>query len=270
VIDLDGGELEKLAKNISEGKRPREERVLIWLETPKNPSCALQDIARFCQLAKVIGARVAVDSTFATPILQKPLSLGADFVVHSSSKFLGGHSDLIAGTIVTRTADEQKALQEARSVDGDCLGNLEAWLLLRSLRTLELRVLAQSQSAASLAEWLEKQIALGRGITKVYYPSLKSNRDYELCVRQMGGHGGGMLAVETRSADHSIRLQKSLKLFKDATSLGGYESLIDYRYRWDKTVPQSLLRISVGLESAKDLIADFDQALRQLETRPRL
>jgi len=245
----------------------KSETPLIWLETPKNPTSTLQDIRYYCRLAQKIGGIVVVDSTFATPIIQQPLELGADFVIHSSSKFMAGHSDLTAGVIVTKNEQTAAHLREQRNVMGCVLGNFETWLLLRSLRTLSLRVHQQTRSATLLAEWLEKQVQKGnRRITRVWYPGLPSSKYYGLCQTQMNGLGGGILSIEMQTIEDSLKLKKRLKIFRDATSLGGYESLVDYRYIWDKTVPPTLLRISIGLENPSDLIKDFDTALTLLSS----
>jgi len=281
IIDLDNGQLEHQAAatkvattttttSSSEGKgKSKIGKPIVWLETPKNPICSLQDIAYYRQLSTQIGAVLIVDATFA-PVLQKPLALGADFVVYSGSKYLGGHSDVLAGVIVTSSEAEANLLCEDRSNVGNTLGSLETLLLLRSLRTLEMRIERQSQTATQVATWLEAQIPLGRRVKKVWYPGLRSSPYYELCQRQMGGRGGGMLSVELDTAENALEFQKHLTLFRDATSFGGYESLIDYRYRWDTTVSPTLLRVSIGLEAPRDLIQDFDRALHKINNKVKL
>lgn len=248
-------------------KNGRQSPYVIWLETPKNPSCSLEDIQMYSQKAKKIGALVVVDSTFATPILQKPLELGADFVVHSATKYLSGHSDVLAGVVVTKSAESSKKLHKEQSVMGNVLGNMETWLLLRSVRTLQVRVNQQCQSALMVAEWLESQInnpETNCRVTKVWYPALKSSTYYELCQTQMGGKGSGMLSVELDTPENAEKFPALLKLITVAVSLGGYESLIDYRYIWDHTVSPLLLRISIGLENPQDIIKDIKQALKEL------
>jgi len=272
VIDLENGELEKAAALAKQEQRQAQQttnlRSLIWLETPKNPNCVLQDIRYYSELAEVIGGVVVVDSTFATPVLQRPLQFGAHFVVHSCSKFLAGHSDVIAGAIITKSEESQKILREERSVTGMALGNMESWLLLRSLRTLSVRVNHQSKSAGRLAEWLEREMKRENShITRVWHPSLKSaGKHYEICQKQMEGKGPGILSVELDTVENTFKFQKALRLFTDATSLGGYDSLTDYRYRWDKTCSPTLLRISIGLEAVEDLIADMIRALKSLDS----
>lgn len=245
----------------------RQSNYVIWLETPKNPSCILEDIQLYSEKAKRIGAIVVVDSTFATPILQKPLALGAHFVMHSATKYLSGHSDVLAGVVIAKSEHSCKMLHKEQSVMGNVLGNMETWLLLRSVRTLQVRVHQQCQSALIVAQWLETQINNTETrcrVTRVWYPALPSSPYYDLCQRQMGGRGSGMLSVELDTASNAEQFPKHLKLITVAVSLGGYESLIDYRYAWDKTVSPLLLRISVGLENPQDLIHDIRQALLKL------
>ncbi|KAL9650228.1 hypothetical protein ABK040_014884 [Willaertia magna] len=245
-------------------------RTLIWLETPVNPTCALTDIEHYVKIGKIIGAFVVVDSTFATPVLQKPLALGADFVMHSCTKFLGGHSDLLAGAVICKDSETWKYLKKERSITGDDLGNMESWLLLRSLRTLEVRVLQQSKNAVELAKWFESQInnpETNSHLTKVWHPSLErstSKEQYELWKKHLGGRGPPMISIELDTVENTLKVVKNLKLFVYATSLGSVESLVDYRYQWDKNQPKTLLRLSIGLESVKDLIEDWRQALKQL------
>jgi cystathionine gamma-synthase len=241
---------------------------LIWLETPMNPTCKMSDIAEYVEKAKKIKAMVAVDSTFASPILQQPLLLGVDFVFHSTTKFLGGHSDLLGGAIITNNENARSQLSRQRGIFGNVMGNMECWLLLRSLRTLELRVTHQSKTANEVALWLESQIdneETNKRVTKVWYPLEKSHPDhYAICQKQMKGPPG-ILSVELDTAANARKLPTLLELFIHATSLGGYESLVDYRYMWDDNAPPGLLRLSIGLESSKDLIADLKYALLQLQ-----
>jgi cystathionine gamma-synthase len=248
-------------------KNGRQSPYLIWLETPKNPSCILEDIESYSKKAKQIGALLVVDSTFATPIIQKPLKLGADFVMHSATKFLAGHSDVLAGVVVSKNEITAKMLHKEQSVMGNVLGNMESWLLLRSLRTVKLRVMQQSETAQKLAEWLESQVKnpeTNSVLTKVWYPNLKSSPYYDLCQKQMNGRGPGMISIELDSPENAQKLPSLLHVFIAAVSLGGYESLIDYRYKWDKTVSPLLLRLSIGLENVQDLIKDLKRAFQQL------
>lgn len=227
---------------------------VVWLETPKNPTCDIEDIAAHARQAQAAGARVIVDSTFATPVLQRPLALGADVVMHSSTKFLSGHSDALGGVLAVADADAAKALRDERTVLGSVPGALEAWLTLRSLRTLPLRVQRQSDSASHIAAWLE-----GR-VRRVWHPSLPSHPGYRVAATQMWGPGG-VLSIELDGPEAAQALPGRLRLFHDATSLGGVESLIEWRRRHDAAAPESLLRLSIGLEAPEDLIADLERGL---------
>jgi cystathionine gamma-synthase len=227
---------------------------VVWLETPRNPTCALEDIAAHARRAEAAGARLVVDSTFATPILQQPLALGAHLVMHSSTKFLAGHSDALGGVLVAPTAEQARALRAERTVLGAMPGALETWLTLRSLRTLALRVERQSATATALAAWLE-----GR-VPRVWHPSRPGHPGHALLGTQMRGPGG-VLSIELADAQAAQALPGRLRLFRDATSLGGVESLIEWRRRHDPAAPEGLVRISCGLEAPEDLIADLARGL---------
>jgi cystathionine gamma-synthase len=229
---------------------------LLWLETPKNPKCEVADIAEAARRARAAGAFLGVDSTFATPVLQKPLDLGADFVMHSSTKFLSGHSDALGGVLAVRDAERAAQLRRERAVQGNVLGVLETWLTLRSLRTLALRVERQSDSATRLAAWLKERVA------RVWHPSLPGHPGYEVAREQMRAPGA-VLSIELDSEAAARALPAKLRLLRDATSLGGVESLIEWRRRHDPQAPPALLRVSVGLEHPDDLIEDFRQALER-------
>ncbi len=234
---------------------------LVWLETPKNPTCALQDVAEHAARARAAGAVLVVDSTFATPVLQRPLELGADVVMHSASKFLSGHSDALGGVLVTRDPAVAAALRDARVVTGSVPGALETWLILRGVRTLGVRVRRQSETATRLASWLE-----GR-VPRVWHLSLPSHPGHELCRRQMRGPGP-ILSFELTSEAAARELPKRLRLFRDATSLGGVESLVEWRRKHDHEAPPTLLRVSTGLEDADDLIADLERGLAEVAGLP--
>ncbi|KJE93972.1 cystathionine beta-lyase [Capsaspora owczarzaki ATCC 30864] len=235
---------------------------LVWLETPKNPCCDIQDVAEFAKRAHAVGAIVVADATFAPPPLQYCLDLGADMVMHATTKYLGGHSDLLGGALVVRDRATQEKLLNERSISGAVPGSLETWLLLRSLRTLELRVTRQSQSAAILAAWF----ASGRApfVKRVWHPSLPTHPLHDVAVKQMKGSFGGVLSIELDTEHRAVKLPDRLRLFADATSLGGVESLIEWRYRVDQTISPCLLRVSVGLEDPQDLIADMEAGLASL------
>jgi cystathionine gamma-synthase len=227
---------------------------LVWLETPKNPTCELQDVAAHAARAKAAGARLLVDSTFATPILQQPIALGADLVLHSMTKFLSGHSDALGGVLVARDPAVADALRRERTVSGAVPGSLETWLVLRGVRTLGLRVRQQTATATRLAAFLEPRVA------RVWHPSLPSHPGHALAQRQMKGPGP-VLSIELASEAAARALPGKLRLFTDATSLGGVESLVEWRRKHDPEAPPALLRLAVGIEDAADLEADLAQAL---------
>jgi cystathionine gamma-synthase len=235
---------------------------LVWIETPANPLWSVTDIAASVALAHRAGARVAVDSTAATPVLTRPIELGADLVMHAATKYLNGHSDLVAGVLVTREDDAQwKRIRTLRVQLGAVLGSFEAWLLLRGLRTLVLRVRAASGSAQRIAE----HFARHRHVEAVLYPGLPGAPDHALAVRQMQGGFGAMLSIRARGGERAaIATAAHVALWKRATSLGGCESLIEHRASVEGAgtpAPPDLLRLSVGIEDADDLIADLEQAL---------
>lgn len=230
---------------------------LVWLETPKNPTCELADVAAHAVRARAAGARLLVDGTFATPILQRPLELGADLVMHSVTKFLSGHSDALAGVLCTGDRPLAEALRAERTTSGAVPGALETWLALRGVRTLAVRVRQQAATATVLAAWLEPRVP------RVWHLSLPSHPSFALARRQMKGPGA-ILSIELATEAAARALPGKLRLFRDATSLGGVESLIEWRRRHDPEAAPALLRLSVGLEDAGDLIADLEQGLAQV------
>jgi cystathionine gamma-synthase len=237
---------------------------LVWIETPANPLWTITDIQATADVAHAAGAVLAVDSTVASPVLTRPLDLGADIVMHAATKYLNGHSDLIAGVLVTR---ENNALwQRIRSVRaqlGGTLGSFEAWLLLRGMRTLYLRVRAASASAQRLAEHFHGHAL----VAEVLYPGLPGAQGHAVAARQMQGGFGGMLSIRAKGGESAaIATAAKVGLWKRATSLGGTESLIEHRASVEgagSPVPTDLLRLSVGIEDVQDLIDDLEQALRQ-------
>jgi cystathionine gamma-synthase len=235
---------------------------LVWIETPGNPLWTITDIAAVTDIAHRAGARLAVDSTVATPVFTRPLALGADLVMHSASKYLNGHSDVIAGALATAKRDTWwERIKTLRTQHGLILGPFEAWLLLRGMRTLEARVRAATDSAALLATWLRDHPR----IAAVLYPGLQDHPGHAVATRQMSGYGA-MLSIRVRGgARAAIATAAGVRLWKRATSLGGVESLIEHRASVEgkeSPCPPDLLRLSVGLEDAEDLYADLDRALR--------
>jgi len=235
---------------------------LVWIETPANPTWVITDIAATAKLAHTAGARLAVDSTVATPVLTQPLTLGADLVMHAATKYLNGHSDVIAGALITtRDDDFWKRLKGIRHDMGATLGSFEAWLLLRGMRTLFVRVPAACRGAQQIAE----HFARHPKITTVLYPGLPSAQGHAVAAREMSGGFGGMLSLRVNAGEAAaIATAARVRLWKRATSLGGVESLIEHRASVEgptSPVPPDLLRLSVGLEDPADLIADLEQAL---------
>jgi cystathionine gamma-synthase len=241
--------------------RPGRTRI-VWIETPANPLWSVTDIAAAADIAHAAGALLVVDGTAATPVLTRPLSLGADLVMHSATKYLNGHSDVVAGTLTTARADAFWArLVLTRSGGGAILGGFEAWLLLRGMRTLHLRVERACRSAARIAAALSGH----QRLREVLYPGLPSHPGHRTAARQMRSGFGGMLSIRVAGgAAAAIDVAARVALWKRATSLGGVESLIEHRASIegaDSPAPPDLLRLSVGIEDADDLIADLEAAL---------
>ncbi len=241
--------------------RPGTTRI-VWAETPSNPMWQIFDLTGLAEIAHAAGARLAVDSTAATPVLTQPIALGADLVMHAATKYLNGHSDVLAGTLTTTRDDEYwRRIQAVRTSGGAVLGSFEAWLLLRGMRTLPLRVRQASANALFLAERLERHPR----IAAVLYPGLPSHPQHAIAKRQMQGGFGGMLSIQVKGgAAAAIACAAKVKLWKRATSLGGVESLIEHRASIEgvgSPVPGDLLRLSTGIEDKDELLADLDQAL---------
>lgn len=247
---------------IAAALRPGETR-LVWVETPANPLWTITDIRAVATAAHAAGAAVAVDSTVATPILTRPLSEGADVVMHAATKYLNGHSDVVAGALCFAAADGlcERASAARRNLGG-ILGPFEAALLLRGLRTLHLRVRAQSAAAMAIA----RHCAGHPKVREVLYPGLATHTGHAVASRQMRGGFGGMLSIRVRGGQTAaIATAASVALWKRATSLGGVESLIEHRSSIEGSsspCPSDLLRLSVGIEAVEDLIGDLEQALQ--------
>lgn len=243
--------------------KPGETR-LVWIETPCNPTWDVTDIAEAARLAHAAGARLGVDSTVATPLLTRPIELGADYVMHSATKYLNGHSDVIAGAL--STAAEAALWANARAsrvLEGGTLGPFEAWLVLRGMRTMHLRVRQSCESALHIAN----HFARHPRVERVLYPGLPDHPGHEIAKAQMTGGFGGMMSILVRGdAAAALRVATAAELFIPATSLGGVESLIEHRATVegpDSPVPENLLRLSIGIEDTGDLVADLEQALNR-------
>jgi cystathionine gamma-synthase len=235
---------------------------LLWIETPANPLWSVTDIAGAAEIAHAAGAMLAVDSTAATPVLTRPLALGADLVMHSATKYLNGHSDVIAGSLTTARKDGLwERITRARSGGGAILGSFEAYLLLRGMRTLFPRVERACRSAQQIADHL----AAHPRVAQVLYPGLPSHPGHQIAARQMTGGFGGMLSIRVKGdVAAAIAAAAKVEVWQRATSLGGVESLIEHRASVegaDSPVPPDLLRLSVGIEDPADLLADLDTAL---------
>ncbi|MFN2524899.1 MAG: cystathionine gamma-synthase [Actinomycetota bacterium] len=242
---------------------------LVIAETPTNPLLKILDLEALAGMCRASDVVFAVDNTFATPFVQRPLDLGADVAIYSATKYLGGHSDLVMGTIATSDTELTERLHFLRNAAGTGPGPFDCWLLLRGLKTLALRMRAHSLGAARVARWLSEQ----PGVARVHYPGLPEFPGHEIATRQMSEAGeplyGGVISIEFDSEERALEVCKKTKLFFLAESLGGVESLIEHPARMTHmsvtdsplAVPPTLLRLSVGIEHPDDLIADLEQAL---------
>jgi cystathionine gamma-synthase len=237
---------------------------IVWVETPSNPLLRIVDVAALADLAHRVGARCVVDNTWATPLLQRPFELGADVVMHSTTKYLGGHSDLIGGALIARADDDYVArLRMLQGLGGAVPSPFDCWLVMRGIRSLPWRMRGHCANAAAVARFLAEHPA----IEALHYPGLPSHPGHDIAARQMSDFGG-MLSIQLRGGEQAaLDLTNRLELFTRATSLGGPESLIEHRASVEGPTtisPRNLLRVSVGLENAEDLIDDLRRAL---ETR---
>ncbi|HMB43753.1 MAG TPA: PLP-dependent transferase, partial [Luteimonas sp.] len=234
---------------------------LVWAETPSNPRLKVCDIAALAGIAHAHGALLACDNTFATPVLQRPLLLGADVVMHSTTKYFGGHSDVLGGALVFARRDGFfETVAHRRHITGGVLSPFSAWLTLRGCRSLPARMALHCANARRLADVL----ATNPAVERVNYPGLATHAGHDVAARQMSDYGA-MLSIEVRGGrEAALAVASRLRLFTNATSLGGCESLVEHRASVEganPVSPQNLLRLSVGLEHVDDLIADFEQAL---------
>lgn len=251
------------AANVERALRPATR--LVWVETPSNPMLRITDIARVAEIARAHGARTAVDATWATPAITRPLELGADLVMHATTKYLGGHSDTLGGAVIAREEDEMFArIRQVQTSAGTVPSPFECWLVLRGVRTLPWRMRAHSANAMAVARFLEGHA----NVARVHYPGLESHAAHATAARQMALFGG-MLSFEVRSEpgrerETALGVAARCRLITRATSLGGSESLIEHRASVEPPemgTPETLLRVSVGLEHEADLIEDLARAL---------
>lgn len=259
-------------KNTEKAIKPNTK--MIWLETPTNPLLRLADIAAHVALAKSKNLITVVDNTFASPYFQRPLELGVDVVVHSTTKYLGGHSDVVGGAIITSRDDLYETLKFHQNAVGATPGPMDCWLVLRGLKTLSVRAREHQKNAMAIAEWLSKHEA----IEKVYYPGLTSHPQHELAKKQMCGFGGMVSVVVKGGVENAKKLLGGTKLFALAESLGGVESLIGHpatmthgsipkAEREARGITDGLVRLSVGIEDLDDLIADLEGALSTVQLK---
>jgi cystathionine gamma-lyase / homocysteine desulfhydrase len=248
---------------------------LIWLESPTNPTLKISDIQEIARIAKANKVLLCVDNTFASPAAQKPIDLGADIVIHSATKYLGGHSDLIAGLVVTATAELGDRIKFIQNASGAILSPFDAFLVIRGIETLPLRVRQHSENAQKIAEFLQSQELVGQ----VYYPGLATHKNHEIARRQMRYFGGVVtFDLATDDKDLAVQLVSQTRLFKLAESLGGLKSLvclpcemthksIPREKRYASGVTDSLIRLSVGLEDVEDLIEDLRAAFERIRVQ---
>lgn len=244
---------------------------MIWLESPTNPLLKISDIAAIAEIAKKHGILLSVDNTFASPVLQNPLDLGADIVIHSATKYIGGHSDVLAGLVVTKDEELGNRIKYIQNATGGVLAPFDSWLLLRSIETLKIRVDKHCEHAAVVADFLNGHPS----VKKLYYPGLPSHEGYEVCRKQQRLPGSMIsFSLQDDTEQAAVAFVKSTKLFKLAESLGGAKSLIGYpaimthksiphEQRVARGITDGLIRLSVGLEEPTDLIADLEQAFQQ-------
>ncbi|WP_169580642.1 MULTISPECIES: cystathionine gamma-synthase [Microbacterium] len=240
---------------------------IVWVETPSNPLLHITDVAGLARLGHAAGALVVVDNTFASPALQQPLALGADVVVHSTTKYLGGHSDVVGGALVLNDDALHQQLKFLQFAVGAVSGPMDAWLTTRGVKTLAIRMQRHSENAQAVAEFLDAHPRIAR----VHYPGLASHPGHALAAQQMSGFGG-IVSAELADAASARRFAESTRIFQLAESLGGVESLMNYPDEMthasvrgtDLAVPEELVRLSVGIESVADLIGDLDRALAAL------
>ncbi|WP_103864882.1 PLP-dependent aspartate aminotransferase family protein [Aquimarina sp. I32.4] len=244
---------------------------VIYLETPSNPLLTITNIKRIGTLAKENGITTIIDNTFASPVNQNPIELGIDIILHSATKYLGGHSDILAGAVIATEKNIDQIFQVAKNFGGS-LSDFTVWMLERSIKTLGIRVKQQNKNALKIAKWLKKH----PDISAVYYPGLKSHPDHEIAKKQMKGYGG-MLSFELKEGLDAKQFQKELQLIKSSMSLAGVEStilsphltshaLLSQKERNLQGIKDGLLRLSVGIEEKEDLIHDIQQAIEKVKT----
>lgn len=259
IVTVDMTDLDKVKSTIESAPTG-----LVWMETPSNPQIKIIDIEAVAEMAKQAGAFSVIDNTAATPVLQQPLSLGVDFSLHSVTKYIGGHSDLLLGAVIA--AEDNDMLQNLRAwqhAKGAVPSSFDCWLALRGVQSLSARVMMQCSSAKIIADFLEAH----EKIEAVYYPGLKSHSGHDIAAKQMNGFGGLLSFKVKGSEKDALKVANSVNIITQATSLGGTHTYIEHRASVEKELtmaPDNLLRLSVGLENAEDLKEDLEQALSNI------
>jgi cystathionine beta-lyase len=265
---VDATEVENVANAVSKKTK------LIWIESPTNPTLKISDIEAISKVAKSVNALLVVDNTFASPIAQKPIDLSADIVIHSGTKYIGGHSDLVAGLVVTKTQELSEKIKFIQNASGGILGPWDCFLTIRGIETLDIRYKKQCENALKVALFLESQDA----VEKVHYPGLKTHKNHEIAKKQQNGLFGGIVSftLKNDTQEAAVKFVTSTEYFKLAESLGGVKSLLCHpaqmthasiprEIRLNAGINDSLIRLSCGIEDAEDLINDLSKAFKTIE-----
>lgn len=262
ILDIDFTDLSDI---IAVEALVRPKTRLIWIETPSNPLLKISDIQELVKLAKKHQLIVACDNTFSTPVFQQPLNLGCDLVMHSTTKYLSGHSDVLGGALITATKNELwEKIRNIQVLAGAVPSPFDCYMTVRSIKTLAYRMRGHAQNAARIADFLEKS----NYVEKVFYPGLESHTGHETAKKQMSSFGGMLSFLVSGGADEALKIVNAVKVFTQATSLGGVESLVEHRASIegpDTKTPGNLIRVSVGLENIDDLIEDLEQAFKSID-----
>ena len=268
VTYVDATEVENVADAVSKKTK------LIWIESPTNPTLKISDIEAISKVAKSVNALLVVDNTFASPIAQKPIDLGADIVIHSGTKYIGGHSDLVAGLVITKTQELSEKIKFVQNASGGILGPWDCFLTIRGIETLDIRYKRQCENALKVALFLESQEV----VEKVHYPGLKTHKNHEIAKKQQNGLFGGIISfgLKNDTQEAAVKFVTNTKYFKLAESLGGVKSLLCHpaqmthasiprEIRLNAGINDSLIRLSCGIEDAEDLINDLAEAFKTIE-----
>lgn len=270
---VDATEVENIANAVSNKTK------LIWIESPTNPTLKISDIEAISKVAKSVKALLVVDNTFASPISQKPIDLGADIVIHSGTKYIGGHSDLVAGLVVTNTQELSEKIKFIQNASGGILGPWDCFLTIRGIETLDIRYRKQCENAFKVALFLESQDA----VEKVHYPGLKTHKNHEIAKKQQNGLFGGIISFSLKddTQEAAVKFVTNTEYFKLAESLGGVKSLLCHpaqmthasiprKIRLNAGINDSLIRLSCGIEDAEDLINDLSEAFKTIEKSKKI